>query len=209
MARPLTILISFLSGLVIGVGATRFAVGRGPELESPADRTPSAELGGTPGPDLAELAAEIRSLRQSLEMRDSAAARTPASGEDPRITQLLADFHALAGRVTDGADFVGGHTRRTDLLSGIGATGKPSFAEIDALSDISMPSLDRVSDEWTTAHMLWTIPEIVERYGMPKNIWATSERSTLQYHRLRADGGRVLIDFTVTEGIVTRVWVNR
>jgi hypothetical protein len=157
-----------------------------------------------------DLARQIEALRTELTARDSAGSRQAAPGSDSECARLYNELKAMEARLQASLQAPTSASpvaaRASDRVY---APGKTSLSEIDTLADISMASLERVSADWQEAHLLWTIPQVVERYGPPTNMFAGETRFTLQYLRPRGGDLNMIVEFIAHQGFVTQVIVNR
>src|SRR5262249_25492265 len=108
------------------------------------------------------------------------------------------------GRV--GAGTAPGSRRRN--LQGAG------FASIEAIIDAVAASRDPKDTGWrsreeiqlTTAHVLWTFDDVLERYGAPTVVGAGERNLLLRYGRGTVPGAARAIQFTIVDSLVT--WVS-
>lgn len=140
--------------------------------------------------------------------REAAPSRIPAGGDDGN-ERLSASIATLSDRLQSAMQQVASTSSAGERASDrVHAAGKSPLAEIDALTDLSMPAMERVSDEWREAHFLWTVPQVIDRYGMPTNVFGGAGQITLEYLRPRPGGPRMLVDFVAYDGFVTSVRVT-
>jgi hypothetical protein len=206
--------LTCLAGLAAG-----FAVGRLTYSSPPADVGSNTGKGAAPrtsdagsASDVAaiqELSRQIDDLRKELSLRDDAGARHAAGISDADSTRLLESMATLSERLQSVIQLMAYVSPARDQASDrVHATGKTSLTEIDALTDVSMESMGRVSDDWREAHLLWTVPQVIDRYGLPTNVFAGQGQITLEYLRPRGDGVRIIVDFVAYDGFVTQVRVT-
>ena len=204
------------------VCVTVFALGTGvgrwtsPGSETGRREEPEPRLAQAAMPDsdssvvsaLRDLTGEVQALREECQFQSAEqTSRRPAGSEEPGAGQILGDLSKLTERIESALAAVENPTGLTSrFLRNIHAEGKTSFAEIEISTDQNtMPA----SEEWTRAHLFWTIPQVVSRYGLPDYIRCERGYITLQYRRPHPIVDRMTVDFTAHDGFVTQVSVWR
>jgi len=167
--------------------------------------TPLADASSAPWKDLVR---EIADLREQIRLNSGTSTRESPSRDTEMLARMAESIERLVAQSTTVAGPQPGGLSQ-GALQRIGATGKPSFAELESLDDFSVKSLNRLRSDWEAAHKFWTVPQVVERYGAPDGSINENGTMLLQYLRVQPNGSKVKINFSFESGYVSIVTVRR
>jgi hypothetical protein len=148
---------------------------------------------------------------QSLATASSVSSREPAA----RDSHALDDLKQAVDRLTAALQDESHRARRTgDSLRSMlpESAGFPSLAAIgERRAAVRRPDgensdwEERFDEDLRRAHLLWTAVDVVARYGVPSNVYASDAGINLAYERVRSADETCTVSFQVRQGIVTYV----
>lgn len=191
--------------LVLAGAALGFFVGRW-TTGSPQD--PTAPPSAPANQDLAPILAELRKLNETLSIQShgSDPASTPGPNREPATprSDTTDRFEAAVERldqILKGAESRLGRGQAT--IEGLKGEGYPS---LDAMFQRAESLKETFGDELRARHILWSVEDVVERYGKPSTINSPNNCVYLLYTRRDVSGGDEEVTFTIAGGLVVAGW---
>ena len=201
-----------VSGCAIGLLLGRWTSSPPP----PSDHESAVVL---PQTDLAPLLTEIKQSNEAvlLALRDrrnpesqSGSSRESATANPDVIQNLTAAVDKLNGLLERGTIGAGASRVTGDFTKG---SGYPSLSavwqKIDSITSPDDPDWQsKAETELTRAHLLWTIEDLIVRYGAGTQTGTSGATVTMGYNRSMEANRANSIGFLLGNGVIIRVYVR-
>lgn len=193
----------FLAGVVVGRSTGSAAHTHEQVVPAPPNRAVEDAL--------VALRRELQSLRASLVAAPLESPRAPAAAREREPAADMAAFEAAERKM----EKVLLQLERRAARTGIGSAAVAESPGRQSLSDIVLEyrtrsgtpdGLDGFDDELTVAHRLWTIDDLIERYGMPRDIGVSQNGAITCLYAFPGDASlepEPAVRFNIHEGRVT------